>query len=408
MLQCISLILQLALPTTQPSSLKRSVPQEFDDHDSENVDPSIFLSSNKKSKNIDLDFAKPNKASHFILTNTPFVPSVVNRPIITPGKLQKRKAEVPSAPNIPDRLQKSRRAGASAPTAIGRSPKSKRIGILSRRRVSSSPFTRIDPPSCPKEGSRTGVPLSLDAALSGTISSYKPVQPVEVPTLEESIPKSWIFDIHEDTKQGENLNLMNHGACTLDISSDDESRAAAKDDRGKENIPPTNGLAYSSATVTSMRADIMTDEPRIPLVALDETEFYAQGSDASSNIVVPAENEIGELNKKVAIASQSMAACTPTQPWPNAKLETAPGWDDFLEQMEQSKKDMKDMNEYLASTQETSSHQPEIEIWESESAKGDHDITVQDLSRSTTPIHSVQPECNALEIVDDACLVQLA
>ena len=228
------------------------------------------------------------------------------------------------------------------------------------------------------------------------------MQPVEVPTLEESVPKSWIFDIHQDTEQEKDLNLMNHNACTLDISSDDESRAAVKNDRGKENIPPTDGFVYS-ATVPSWRADMMTDEPRTPLLALNEKEYYAQDIDAS-NILVPVENVTGELNKKVAIPSQSMAACTPPYPTPNTKIEAAPGWDDFLEQIEQSKKDVKDMNEYLASTQEMSSHQPEIEIWESESAKGENDNIVQELSRSTTPIHNMNPGSNVPAIVDDACL----
>ncbi len=113
----------------------------------------------------------------------------------------KRKAEVPSTPIVPDRAAKSRRVEpSSAPTVTGRSPKSKRIDILSRRRVSSSPFTRVDPPAFSKGGSHDGVPFSLDAALSGTVSSYKPVQSVDVLTLKESIPKTWIFDIREDTE----------------------------------------------------------------------------------------------------------------------------------------------------------------------------------------------------------------
>jgi len=171
----------------------------FDEHR-----PFHSLSSNKKFKNN----VKPNKASHFALTNTLSTPSAINRPIITPAKLLKRKAEVPSTPVVPDRAAQSRPS--SAPTVTGRSSKSKRIGILSRRRVSSSPFTRVDPP-----------------AFSN------------VPTLEKSIPKTWIFDIREDTEGEEASNLMYHYTLILDI----ESRAAAKDDRGKENVPPVDGLA---------------------------------------------------------------------------------------------------------------------------------------------------------------------
>ena len=396
----------IALPTTQPSSLKRNAPYEFD-HDSENIDPSIFMSPNKKSKNINIDFAKPNKASHFILTNASTT-SAMNRPIITPARLQKSKAEVPSTPIIPDRLPKSRRTGASsAPTAAGRSPKNKRIGILSRRRVSSSPFTRVDPPSFSKDTARGGVPFSLDAALSSIAPPHKPPQPVEVPTLEESTPKSWMFDIYEDTKQEEAGNLMNHYTCTLDISSDDESRAAAKDDRGKENIPPVDGLAYSSATVAFTRADMMTDEPRTPLGALNAMDFYAEGCDASSYIVIPAEKDVDGSNEKVATAVESQeASLTPPQST-EAKVETAPGWEEFLEQVEQSREDMKDVNECLAVMQQPS-NQPNIEIWESESAKGDNDTTSQDFSRSTTPIRSLEPEITIPDFADDVRHATLA
>ena len=365
------------------------------------------MSPQKKSKNIDIDFTKPNNISQFILTNAP-TPSAMNRPIITPARLQKRKAETPLTPTIPDRQPKSRRAGASsAPTVAGRSPKSKRIGILSRRRVSSSPFTRVDPPSFSKDSARSGVPFSLDAALSGTVSSYKPAQPAEVLTLEESIPESWMFDIHQDTPEKEAGNLLNHYTCTLDISSDDESRAAAKDDRGKENIPPVDGLVYASATVASSRADMMTDEPRTPLGTLNAKDFYAEGCDASSYIIIPAEKEVHGNNQKVAVAMESQDFSSSSQQNSDAKVETALGWEEFLEQVEQSKKDMKDVNECLAEMQQPP-QKSEIEIWESESAKGDNNTAAQDFPRSTTPIHTLEPEIYIPDFVDDTCLATLA
>ncbi len=399
------LTLQLAISTIQPSSLKRNAPQEFDDHDSENIDPSIFLSANKKSKNIDLDLVKPNKATHYVLTNSLSTPSAINRPIITPAKLQKRKVEVPSTPVIPDRSPKIRHVGpSSAPTVAGRSPKSKRIGILSRRRVSSSPFTRVDPPSFSKGGSRTALPFSLDAALSGTVSSYKPAQPVEVPTLEESGPKSWMFDIYQDTEEKEAENLMNHYTCTLDISSDDESRAAAKDDRGKENIPPTDGVVYSSAALVTARVDMMTDEARSPLGTLDAKDFYAEGCDASSYIIIPAEKEVDQCNEKVAPATECNEASS-IQPTTVPEVAHTDGWQELLAQVEQSKNDANDVINCSTDIQETSSHQPEIEIWESESAKGDNDIVVQDLSRPGTLVHALQP---ATGIMDGACFATSA
>ena len=216
-----------------------------------------------------------------------------------------------------------------------------------------------------------------------------------------------MFDIREDTEEEEAKNLMNHSICTLDISSDDESRAAAKDDRGKENIPPVDGFVYSSATVTSSRADMMTDEPRTPLGALDTKDFYAEGCDASSYIIIPAEKEIDGNNEKIATAVESQEVSSSPQLSIKAKVETAPGWEEFLEQVEQSKKDMKDVNECLAEMQQPSL-QSEIEIWESESAKGENDTTAQGFSRSTTPIHALDPEIYIPDFADDNRLATMA
>ena len=120
-----------------------------------------------------------------------------------------------------------------------------------------------------------------------------------VPTIEESLPKTWVFDIHEDTPEEEMVNLMGHSTCTLDIS-DDESRVRAKDERGKENIPPMD-IALSSTSASSethsaavavpiTRKDAMTDEPRTPLGDLNPQDFFAEGCDATSFITVPGDD----------------------------------------------------------------------------------------------------------------------
>ncbi len=97
---------------------------------------------------------------------------------------------------------------------------------------------------------------------------------------------------------------MYHYTLILDISSDDESRAAAKDDRSKENVPPVDGPVYSSAAVTTLPADMMIDEPRSPLGTLDAKDIYAEGCDASSYIIVPAEKEIDQVKEKVITATE--------------------------------------------------------------------------------------------------------
>lgn len=179
----------------------------------------------------------------------------------------------------------------SAPAAAGRSPiKSKRSGILSNRR------SRLNAPTF---GVKTHAPLSLAAAVHGTLANKKQKPRIDVTTLEDSKPKSWFFDIYEETEEQQNFTVMTHSADNLDIS--DDERNATKDNRGKENIPPseihtgaapthaTNG-AISTQPATS-RKDMMTDEPRTPLSDLNPSEYYAEGYDASSVVLVADEEE---------------------------------------------------------------------------------------------------------------------
>lgn len=284
-----------------------------------------------------------------------------SRPMIKPKLLGAARPSTRKAP-----------APSSAPAAAGRSPKSKRRGILSRRRVSA-----IDPPS----GLSSGLPFSIDAALSGTVSSYKtePVQTITVPLLEESVPKNWMFNIHEDTDDDELNNVMSFTTQTLDIS-DDESRRAEKNDRGKENIPPSDiPSMFATPSVASTRPvsrnDMMTDEPRTPLGSLDAAEFYAEGCDASSNTIVPAEKSY-DVNEKCyePLAVEDPASITsPSKA--SGSQQSKDGWKDFLEQIEVAKK----ANAVAILPAVTTIEEPvaDNEIWESESAKGDEDAGVQ-------------------------------
>lgn len=179
---------------------------------------------------------------------------------------------------------------APAPAPAGRSPKSKRTGILSRRRVSA----RVDPPSGAKN---YGLP-SIDAALSGTLRSYssKPT-----PSILDQMPKGWRFKIHEEPEIEQDTVVMQYSAGTLDLSSDDESRAKARDGRGKENIPPVDGLnaPIRSYTATSpSRNDMMTDDTRSALGVLNAADYYAPGYDANSYFIVPAEGSADSVVEK--------------------------------------------------------------------------------------------------------------
>ncbi|KAF2113537.1 hypothetical protein BDV96DRAFT_601039 [Lophiotrema nucula] len=280
------------------STGKRRAPAVFDEDDLENVDPSIFNSPSKKSKTID-GFSKPSK---FSLVTSPSKPSP---------------SSVTASPSIPSvrKALSSPNTSNSTPISLSRgSPKHKRVGLLSKRRTSSSPFRRVDPPSF--SHSSPGLPFSIDAALSGTISSYTPKAPVatptHVPTLDESMPKSWFFEIHEDTPEQEAANLMEHSASVLDISSDDDVETKKRNEeleRGKENIPPPDFFPsqtqdiFSSESVDATQETLANhvrlprlrkiaqdamDEDRSPLGDLPAADFYGEGLDANSYVTVDA------------------------------------------------------------------------------------------------------------------------
>ncbi|MDI1485833.1 MAG: hypothetical protein OHK93_004022 [Ramalina farinacea] len=312
------LTLVVALPSNVGSSLKRPAPG-FSDTDIENVDPVLFQSLSKKEGTFDFNTPELIKAPRFTLTtfqpaNSIPAPSPVNR---------KRKAE--ELPSGPEHSQVKRRAQpAAAPqAAAGRSPpKNKRNGLLSRRRALGGSVSRIDPPASSK------APFTLAEALSGTIP---------VKSKSKQSKKAWDFNIYEDTPDEHAANLMEHGACVLDIS-DDESGSPSKGDRdNKENIPPTG---YTVGTMPPVsRRDMMTDDVRAPLSSLDAKDFYADGCDATSVIFVPADDTDPAEEKTISseVLKSSLSIDTILTP--------------------------------LQETEEKQSEVANFEIWESESAK---------------------------------------
>ena len=339
-----------ALPVTFASPVKRRYTPSFDDVDTENIDPTLLASPTKKAKNDAGYPVKPAKVSHFVLKQGDSVPTIGTRPTITPRRLENARSTRKTV------------GSNSAPAAAGRSPKSKRVGILSRRRVSSSPFTRVDPPSY---GLTNGLPFSIDAALAATVPQAK-AEPV-ISTLDESVPKGWLFDIHEDTPDEELGNLMQHSTQTLDIS-DDEERKAAKDDRGKENIPPVDNMSLAIAPITTTnrpvhRSDMMTDEPRTPLGDLEASEFYAAGCDASSFIIIPAEKNTDAPSEEQCAASEALQPASIEAPLAESIGQSKESWQDLFAQRGT-------FNEAKTAA-EADAVPAEIEIWESESAKGE-------------------------------------
>ena len=349
---------------TLASSVKRSLPSAFEDVDSENVDPIIFSSAKKPKGSTDYPL-KVEKPSQFVLANAFTAPralEVTKRPISTPRRLEAaRKTPAP-------KLKTSQPS--SAPAAAGRSPKGKRHGILSRLRGSSSPFTRIDPPSF---GGSNGLPFSINAALSNTVSSYKVEKPVEVSTSDEYFPKEWLFDIHEDHR-GDKVEDINfeHDTDRLDISddSDGEGRLVIKDTRGKENIPPTENFSVNGVPVTTVRSvsrkDMMTDEPRTPLGDLNAKDYYAEGCDDSSVIVIPAQSDETNTNN-ICHTENHVIPSNATETYPDSHN----GWMEFLSQGGPLKQSM--VTALATPHDQDASNEAEIEIWESDSAKAENE-----------------------------------
>ena len=326
----------------------------------------MFSSPIKKGRAFNLDTTKTNGVPLFAAPPPP--PAQYVERAQAAG--QKRKAEESVTPTAGI---KRRAEPSSAPTPAGRSPKHKRIGILSRRRMTTNSFTRVNPPSSTVE-STNGLPFSIDAALAGTVSKYKP---------KSTHGKGWHFDIHEDTKDEEVSNMMVHDTTTLDISDDDSSSSKGGDKDNKENIPPIDGpAAVASVThVAATRRDLMTDETRAPLGDLDAKDFYAEGCDASSCIIVAAEDPCEQTTDKLSTTVNTQEPSSPPRPRATAVTEAQTGWEEVIARF--SAKTATAADTELSIKKDGSKEATEIQIWESESAKGDDDADAQGLENDS-------------------------
>ena len=351
--------LHLALPTTAPSGLKRHAPAEFDDVDSENIDPFMFSSPAKKGRSFDFDLTKSQKAPLFAFT--PPKPAQYIQRAQVAG--QKRKADdtVTPAAGVKRRAEPS-----SAPAPAGRSPKHKRIGILSRRRMTTSSFTRVDPPSSSADESANGLPFSIDAALAGTVPKYK---------LKSGRGKGWHFDIHEETEVDQDTNVMQFRTGSLKVSGD-ESDSWKGDTDNKENIPPVEGPAVGPAAmaaatkIAATRRDMMTDEIRQPLGDLNAKDFYAEGCDASSCVIIAAEDSTEPVVDKLASTISTQEPSTSPCPSVNALTDTEATWEEITRSAIET---AIVANTNSATEKENPKEATDFQIWESESAKGDDD-----------------------------------
>ncbi|KAK1495336.1 hypothetical protein CCUS01_13469 [Colletotrichum cuscutae] len=282
---------------------KRKASESVETDDCENVDPFAFSKRSKSSETFypSKDVLKP---SSFVLTKAaPLAASPMlnsSRPTLP----RPRSLLQPKSPSAKINTAIAKSSPLSAPA--GRSPtRGKRSGILSNRRRTAGPYTRVDPPAFNLPSS-SSAPFSLDAALKGTIPSYAARSTVATSSRnavkdlvdEPDLKASWFFDIHEDTPEQEMTNMLQHGTCVLDISSDEESERKASRDRAegrdKENVPPVDDVSQTSARRSARRTsedEMIFEKERIALGEMDASEFYAFGCDESSIIIVPADEE---------------------------------------------------------------------------------------------------------------------
>ncbi|CAK7216931.1 hypothetical protein SCUCBS95973_002980 [Sporothrix curviconia] len=321
----------------QPLASKRKAAVWSESEDTENVDPHL---SAKRSKGVNGSNGSNNsnnnmlKKPAFTLTKAS-LSSVANIFDAKPSSLSTSPRAVlkPRAPSTKMSAKfsstspiRSPMTASSLPSSLtstpsfsslaGRSPirASRRGGLLTSKRRASSGLARA---SSASSNFGASAPFSLDAALKGTLSSFDArLAASALPTtslLDETtgLDASWEFTIHEDTPEQEMTNLLQHSTCVLDISSDEESEQKAKRERAegrdKENIPPPNDVSQTStarsehtaaaavAVSASSTDEMSVDKARNPLSQLNAADFYAEGCDEASVVLVASDETEEEL-----------------------------------------------------------------------------------------------------------------
>ena len=359
MVGCFVIALQLLLiftaitPSSAPS-LKRRAPSP-ENSDSENVDPSLLDIAGKRKRSAFGDDDSLSKRSRLSL-------DTLSKP---------RPFQIDSTPRL-DTVIKSI-TPISAPPAAGRSP------TKPKRQLLAQPRKRFAPPAF---GIKSPA-VSIGAALSGTLANKKPRK---VRTIEESKSKSWFFDIYEEPEQVQNDRMnewtLSQSAACMDVS-DDESKSREHTDRGKENIDPneiaapmTRSMAAAKAAAEDLKKDLMTDD-RSPLGDLNPANFYAEGLDATSVVLVQEDTSQEKETKPApnegqpSVSNADFTFASSEMPRPETDLST----DDISAVILSSIPKWEHASEHSLSQEPTQDElalqtSDDLEIWESESAKG--------------------------------------
>ena len=195
---------------------------------------------------------------------------------------------------------------------------------------------------------------------------------------------------------------MTQSSAALEIS-DDESKAEVvtksglKEDRGKENVDPDGSPTAEQESSTSIDlaattedSDSMnTEEPRTPLGDLNAANFYGEGLDATSVVVILDEHDADDdLHEQHDVHSPAghteyeaqdltpVTSCVDTEFTfeVNGQCLSAPTSEDVSAEIvpEWAQRTTSSLGESDESVSlESSGSDLTIDIWESESAKGD-------------------------------------
>lgn len=319
------------------------------DIDTENIDPTLNLSSKRKRGSDEDDDLSSKKTS---------ISTAPSKPLKT-SRFALKTIETSPAPRISSTPQPSTPKSAPSLKPAGRSPQSlKSICKPFARRSNITKGTRPEPTSR-KSVSR---PFSIATALSNG-KSQKTIAP-STPFTKTPVPASWSFDIYVDSEEEEMTNLMQHSTGVLDIS-DSEAKQETSSGRGKENVPPAElGIELAPAApqqespAAATRKSVMMEESRAPLGELNAADYYGADCHAFSYAVVWDEEEETDVeNVPVPVQMRKLSASRgSTKPARSTKLSSVSSISSI---------------EPTASKDESAKSEPSeagIEIYESESA----------------------------------------
>lgn len=358
------------------SPVKRKASDIVDADDSENLDPVLF---SKRSKGTDSFFPSKDLKS----STVPITKSASNSNILSPTKDAlpcPRNTLQPKSPAAKLNTHIAKSSTFSAPP--GRSPfRGKRIGILSSRRRTASPFTRVDPPVFGLSKSNSSAPFSLDAALKGTIPSYTrrttTTAKSDLSDFNEGMKSSWFFDIHEDTPEQEMTNLLQHSTCVLDISSDEESETRRQRERaeGKENVPPSDDVSQISrpraARLSASADEMIVEKERIALGDLDARDYYAEGCDEASVIIIPVDEEEQQQQQQLQQLPETKQQFEFS---PELKIAQEPQVADGAKSIDELMEKTKEPTPCASVLQPIEGTGESFEVWESGSVKDEGEV----------------------------------